>query len=204
MSWNGATAKPTSRGAVEATCPRVYRAPSVSGRAAAVPACAEHSFKNGPRGKGVIRQLLTTENQSFLPPDAYPSSQRRSHYAAPHHPVHDPSVSPVAPMLVGAGDRGAIAGTATPNVAGTWEGTWRHRQGSGQITLRLAQEGTTVTGRQSVVGVTPLFGAQRRRIGRQIKLGQEVRDGHIEDSTLIFHVQALDLPGRQVNFTLTI
>ena len=111
----------------------------------------------------------------------------------------------VALMLVGAGDRGAIAGTATPNVAGTWEGTWRHRHGSGQITLRLAQEGTTVTGRQSVVSVTPLFGAERgRRIGRQISLGQEVRDGHIEDSTLIFHVQALDLPRRQVNFTLTV
>ena len=111
----------------------------------------------------------------------------------------------VALMLVGAGDRGAIAGTATPNVAGTWEGTWSHRHGSGQITLRLAQEGTTVTGRQSVVSVTPLFGAQRgRRIGQQIKLGQEVRDGHIEDSTLIFHVQALDLPRRQVNFTLTV
>ena len=111
----------------------------------------------------------------------------------------------VALMFVGAGDRRAIAGTATPNVAGTWEGTWSHRHGSGQITLRLAQEGTNVTGRQSVVGVTPLFGAQRgRRIGQQISIGQEVREGHIEDSTLIFHVQALDLPRRQVNFTLTI
>ena len=114
-------------------------------------------------------------------------------------------VATVAFMLVGTGDRGAIAGTATPNVAGTWEGTWSHQHGSGQITLRLAQEGTKVTGRQSVASVIPLFGAQReRRIGRQIKLGQEVRDGHIEDSTLIFHVQALDLPGRQVNFTLTV
>ena len=106
--------------------------------------------------------------------------------------------------LVGAGDRGAIAGTATPNVAGTWEGIWSHRQGSGQITLRLAQEGTTVTGRQSVVAVTPLFGAQRGRRRGRITLGQEVRDGRIEDSTLIFHVQALDLPSRQVNFTLTV
>ena len=107
--------------------------------------------------------------------------------------------------LVCAGDREAIAGTATPKFAGTWGGTWRHRHGSGQITLRLAQEGTTVTGRQSVVSVTPLFGAQRgRRIGQQIKLGREVRDGQIEDSTLIFHVQALDLPRRQVNFTLTV
>jgi hypothetical protein len=58
----------------------------------------------------------------------------------------------VAPMLGGAGDRGATAGSTTPEVAGTWEVTWRHRQGSGQIMLRLAQEGTTVTGRQSVVG----------------------------------------------------
>jgi hypothetical protein len=107
----------------------------------------------------------------------------------------------VAHMLVGAGDRGAIAGTATPNVAGTWEGTWSHRKGSGQLTLRLAQEGTNVTGRQSVGGVIPLFGPQR---GRQIKLGQDVRDGHIEDSTLIFHVEALNIPARQVNFTLTI
>jgi hypothetical protein len=69
----------------------------------------------------------------------------------------------VALMLVGTGNWGAIAGTATPNVAGTWEGTWSHRHGSGRITLQLAQEGTTVTGRQSVVGVTPLFGAQRGR-----------------------------------------
>ena len=45
-----------------------------------------------------------------------------------------------------------------------------------------------------------LFGPQR---GRQLKLGQDVRDGHIEDSTLIFHVEALNIPGRQVNFTLT-
>jgi hypothetical protein len=49
----------------------------------------------------------------------------------------------------GHGDGVALAGTATPNVAGMWEGTWSHRIGSGQITLRLAQEGTTVTGKQS-------------------------------------------------------
>jgi hypothetical protein len=111
----------------------------------------------------------------------------------------------VALMLVSAGDRGAVAGTATPDVAGSWEGTWSHRHGSGRITLQLAQEGTKVTGRQSVVSVTPLFGAQRgRRIGQQIKLGREIRDGHIEDSTLIFNVEALDLVSRQVNYTLTI
>jgi hypothetical protein len=46
-----------------------------------------------------------------------------------------------------------------------------------------------------------LFGEQR---GRQITLGEEVRGGHIEASTLIFHVEAPDLPGRQVNFTPTV
>lgn len=106
----------------------------------------------------------------------------------------------VALILVGHSDRTVIAGTATPNVAGTWEGTWSHRIGSGQITLRLAQEGTKVTGKQSVVGVIPLFGDQA---GRQIALGEEIRDGHIEDSTLIFHVEAPDTPAGQVNFTFT-
>jgi hypothetical protein len=108
----------------------------------------------------------------------------------------------VALMLVGNGGGPAVAGTSTPNVAGTWEGTWSHRAaGSGQVTLRLVQEGDTVTGKQSVVGVTALFGAQ---MGRTINLGEEVREGHIDDSTLIFHVTAPDLPGRQVNFTLTV
>jgi hypothetical protein len=107
----------------------------------------------------------------------------------------------VALMCVGAGDGRGIAGTPTPDVAGNWEGTWNHRQGSGRITLLLAQDGTTVTGRQSVVGLVPLFGGLR---GRQLNFGQEVRDGRIEDSTLIFHVQALELPRRQINFTLTI
>jgi len=108
-------------------------------------------------------------------------------------------------ILVGAGDRGATAGTTTPDVAGTWQGTWTHRHGSGRVTLQLAQEGTKVTGTQSVVSVTPLFGAQRgRRIGRQIKLGREIRDGHLEDAVLIFHVQAPDLVSRQVNFTLSV
>jgi hypothetical protein len=104
-------------------------------------------------------------------------------------------------MLVDHSDRTVIAGTATPNVAGTWEGTWSHRIGSGQITLRLAQEGDKVTGKQSVVGVVPVFGDPT---GRQITLGEEVRDGHLENSTLIFHVAAPDIPGRQVNFTLTV
>jgi hypothetical protein len=108
----------------------------------------------------------------------------------------------LALMLTGHGDGPAVAGTTTPNVAGTWEGTWSHRAaGSGQVTLRLVQEGATVTGKQSVVGVTALFGGQ---MGRTINLGEEIREGQIDDSTLIFHVTAPDLPGRQVNFTLTV
>jgi hypothetical protein len=31
-----------------------------------------------------------------------------------------------------------------------------------------------------------------------------VREGHLEDSTLIFHVVAPDTPAGQVNFTLTV
>jgi hypothetical protein len=108
----------------------------------------------------------------------------------------------LALMLAGHGGGPVVAGTATPNVAGTWEGTWSHRAaGSGQVTLRLVQEGSTVTGEQSVAGVTALFGTQ---MGRTITLGQEIREGTLEDSTLIFHVTAPDLPGRQVNFTLTV
>ena len=52
-------------------------------------------------------------------------------------------------MGAGHGDGLAVAGTATPDVAGMWEGTWSHRIGSGQVTLRLAQEGTTVIGKQN-------------------------------------------------------
>jgi hypothetical protein len=108
----------------------------------------------------------------------------------------------LALMLPGHSDGTAVAGTATPNVSGTWEGTWSHRAaGSGQVTLRLVQEGTTVNGKQSVAGVTALFGSQ---IGRTFNLGEEIREGHIDDSTLIFNVTAPDLPGRQVNFTLTV
>jgi hypothetical protein len=106
----------------------------------------------------------------------------------------------VALIFAGLSNGGAAAGTATPNVVGTWEGTWSHRVGSGQITLRLAQEGTKVTGRQSVIGVMPVFGDQTQRL----TLGEEIRDGHIEDSTLIFHVEARDAPASQVNFTLSV
>src|SRR5262245_32723246 len=105
----------------------------------------------------------------------------------------------VAVIVAGFGNSGA-AGTATPNVTGSWEGTWSHRVGSGQITLRLAQDGTNVTGRQSVVGVIPVFGSQTQ----QYTLGQEIRDGQIEDSTLIFHVETQNAPVGQVNFTLTV
>ena len=105
----------------------------------------------------------------------------------------------VALMGAGHGDGLALAGTATPNVAGMWEGTWSHRIGSGQITLRLAQEGTTVIGKQSVVGVVPVFDTRQ-----QIVLGEEIRDGQLEDSLLMFHVRAENAPFDRVNFTLTV
>jgi hypothetical protein len=107
----------------------------------------------------------------------------------------------VMAALTGAGHRDglALAGTATPNVAGMWEGDWRHRIGSGQITLRLAQEGTTVIGKQSVVGVVPVFDTRQ-----QIVLGEEIRDGQLEDSLLMFHVRAEHTYFNQVNFTLTV
>jgi hypothetical protein len=92
------------------------------------------------------------------------------------------------------------AGESTPNVTGKCEGNWSHRAGSGQITIRLAQEGTQVRGKQSVVGVTPVLSGDG---SRQILIGQEVRDGHLEGSTLIFHVIAESIP-RQVNFTLRV
>jgi hypothetical protein len=105
----------------------------------------------------------------------------------------------VALMGAGHGDGLALAGTATPNVAGMWEGTWSHRIGSGQITLRLAQEGTTVIGKQSVVGVVPVFDTRQ-----QIVLGEEIRDGQLEDSMLMFHVRAENAPFDRVNFTLSV
>ena len=105
----------------------------------------------------------------------------------------------LALIFAGHGDGPVIAGTATPNVAGTWEGSWSHRIGSGQITLRLAQEGTKVTGRQSVVGVIPIFNTQQ-----SYSLGQDIQDGTLEDSTLIFHVRTENAPVDRVNFTLTV
>jgi hypothetical protein len=102
-------------------------------------------------------------------------------------------------MSVGHADGLALAGAATPTVAGMWEGDWSHRIGSGQITLRLAQEGTTVIGKQSVVGVVPVFDTRQ-----QIVLGEEIRDGQLEDSLLMFHVRAENAPFDRVNFTLTV
>jgi hypothetical protein len=59
-----------------------------------------------------------------------------------------------------------------PDVSGTWEGAWTHEIGSGRITLRLAQDGTKVTGKQSVVGVVPVFGSQRETsLGGRFKTG---------------------------------
>jgi hypothetical protein len=77
-------------------------------------------------------------------------------------------------------------------VAGKWEGTWRHRVGSGQITLQLSQEGTTVTGMQSVTGVIPVFASERRD---KLTLTREIREGMLEDPTLMFHVLSPDAPG---------
>ena len=65
---------------------------------------------------------------------------------------------------------------------------------------RLAQDGTQVRGKRSVVGVMPVLNGEG---SRQVLIGQEVRDGHLEDSTLIFHVIAEHAP-RQVNFTLRV
>jgi hypothetical protein len=105
----------------------------------------------------------------------------------------------VALMITINSDGQAIAGTTAVNVAGTWEGTWVHRVGSGPITLQLAQEGTNVTGKQSVTSVIPVFSEASAG-----KLGAEIRDGTLEDSTLIFHVAAPDASGGQANFTLTV
>jgi hypothetical protein len=94
----------------------------------------------------------------------------------------------------------AIAGESKPNVTGKWEGTWNTPRGnSGQITLQLAQDGNKVTGKQSVVGVVPVWGTEQR----QMLIGEEVRDGEIDESTLHFYVTAENVQG-QLNFTLTV
>jgi hypothetical protein len=106
----------------------------------------------------------------------------------------------LALILAGNGGVSAVAGTSTPNVSGTWQGSWRHQIGSGQITLRLAQEGTKVIGQQSVVNVMPVFGSQQQTY----TLGQDIQDGELEDSTLTFHVGTQGAPVDRVNFTLTV
>jgi hypothetical protein len=63
----------------------------------------------------------------------------------------------------------------------------------------LAQEGTKVTGTQSLPAVIGVFEGSE-----PIRLGTEVREGYLEDSTLIFYVGAPDTPGGRVNFTLTV
>ena len=69
----------------------------------------------------------------------------------------------LALLLAMHGNMPATAGQSRPTVTGKWEGSWTHRQGSGQITMQLVQEGTKVTGKQSVVGVMPVFGGQHRQ-----------------------------------------
>ena len=106
-------------------------------------------------------------------------------------------------LIVTYGTIPASAGQATPNVTGKWEGTWRGpRGGSGQITMRLLQEGTKVTGKQNVVDIIPLWGAGSAG-SPAIAVGEDVRDGEIEDSTLTFHVTAENVQG-QLNFTLMV
>jgi hypothetical protein len=106
----------------------------------------------------------------------------------------------LALILAGNGGVPAVAGTSTPNVSGTWQGTWRHEIGSGQITLQLAQEGTKVMGQQSVVNVMPVFGSQQQTY----TLGQDIQDGTLENSTLIFYVSTENAPVDRVNVTLTV
>jgi hypothetical protein len=107
----------------------------------------------------------------------------------------------VALMAALTGGDYARAGTTAPNVAGTWEGGWVHSMASGQITLQLTQEGTRVTGKSTVTGLMPVIDTTA---ARPEALGQEVREGILEGSTLIFHVAARGGPSERVNFTLTV
>jgi hypothetical protein len=108
----------------------------------------------------------------------------------------------VALMVAGHDDGPALAGTAAPpDVAGKWEGSWIHQWASGQITLQLTQEGTRVTGKNTVTGLMPVIDMGS---ATPQALGPEVRDGILEGRTLIFHVAARGGPSEQVNFTLTV
>jgi hypothetical protein len=98
----------------------------------------------------------------------------------------------------------ATAGEALPNVTGKWEGTYDFRggrYGTGPITLHLRQDGTKVTGKQSLVDLIPVWGEQTT--ASDIVVGEEVREGELMDSTLHFHVTAENVQGN-LNFTLTV
>jgi hypothetical protein len=97
----------------------------------------------------------------------------------------------------------ASAGEAMPNVTGKWEGTYegRGRFGSGQITFHLRQEGNKVTGKQSVVDLIPVWGTEAA--ASDIVVGEDIRDGEIDGSTLHFHVTTEGVRG-YLNFTLTV
>jgi hypothetical protein len=109
-------------------------------------------------------------------------------------------VGTLALLIAMHGHLPASAGESMPNVTGKWEGSWSHRIGSGQVTFQLSQEGTKVMGKQSVVGAIPVFGGEG---AQPLVIGQDVRDGHLEGSTLMFHVVAENVKGR-LNFTLTV
>jgi hypothetical protein len=47
----------------------------------------------------------------------------------------------------------------------------------------------------------PVFDRTRRR---QILFAEEIREGHIENSKLIFNVEVRDGPEHQINFTLSV
>ena len=101
-------------------------------------------------------------------------------------------------LIAIAGNIPATAGESMPNVAGKWDGTWTDRAGNGQISFELVQEGTKVEGKQKIGGAIPVYSDRG-----QLIIGEEIRDGQLEDSTLIYHVVAENLKG-QVNFTLTV
>jgi hypothetical protein len=105
----------------------------------------------------------------------------------------------LALMIILSGGGHIIPGMAEPNVTGQWEGTWIHRVANGQVTLQLVQEDTKVTGKQHVRGAMPVFGGEQR----PMSLGEEIRDGVLEGSTLIYHVSAPNSPSGQINVTLS-